>query len=328
MTSIFQAVPIAGQQQYSGVSFPLALANTNAQLSLSELEETLAENRDSLLDQLQAHGAILFRGFPVSSAEEFDRFLSAFKLPNFTYSESLSNAVRTNRTEKVFTANEAPASVSIFLHHEMAQTPIFPAKLFFYCEQAAEKGGSTPLCRSDILLEKLSLIDPAFVAACEESGVRYSNTMPGEDDAGSGQGRSWKSTLSADSVEAAEAKLKDLGYSWEWLGSDLRVTSPVLPAVKTLADGRKVFFNQLIAAFRGWKDSRNEKSRAITFGDGCEISNQSMARAIELGDELSFDIPWQTGDVALVDNYLVMHGRRPFEGQRRVLASLVAQESS
>ena len=39
--------------------------------------------------------------------------------------------------------------------------------------------------------------------------------------------------------------------------------------------------------------------------------------------ELSFDTPWQTGDVALVDNYLVMHGRRPFEGERRILASLV-----
>lgn len=329
MIPFFQAISVAGQQQYLGESFPLVLANTNAKLSLAELEKNLSENRAGLLGKLQAHGAILFRGFPVASAEEFDRFLSAFQLPNFTYSESLSNAVRTNRTDKVFTANEAPASVSIFLHHEMAQTPIFPAKLFFYCEQAAEMGGATPLCRSDILLERLAAIDPAFVADCVEAGVRYSNTMPAEDDAGSGQGRSWRSTLSADSVEAAETKLKELGYSWEWLeGGDLRVTSPVLPAVKTLADGRKVFFNQLIAAFRGWKDSRNNKSRAITFGDGREISNDSMARAIELGDELSFDIPWQTGDVALVDNYLVMHGRRPFEGQRRVLASLVAQESS
>jgi alpha-ketoglutarate-dependent taurine dioxygenase len=49
-----------------------------------------------------------------------------------------------------------------------------------------------------------------------------------------------------------------------------------------------------------------------------------MAVAIELADELSFDTPWQAGDVALVDNFLVMHGRRPFSGERAVLASLVA----
>ena len=54
------------------------------------------------------------------------------------------------------------------------------------------------------------------------------------------------------------------------------------------------------------------------------LAPQAMAKAIHIGDELSFDIPWQSGDVALVDNFLVMHGRRPFEGQRRVLASLIA----
>ena len=49
--------------------------------------------------------------------------------------------------------------------------------------------------------------------------------------------------------------------------------------------------------------------------------------AARLGEELSFDIPWETGDFALLDNYVVMHGRRAFTGTRRVLASLVAAEN-
>ena len=53
-----------------------------------------------------------------------------------------------------------------------------------------------------------------------------------------------------------------------------------------------------------------------------------MQIAIELADELSFDIAWQPGDVALIDNFLVMHGRRPFTGERRVLASLVADDGT
>ena len=101
------------------------------------------------------------------------------------------------------------------------------------------------------------------------------------------------------------------------------MTTPCLPAVRALEDGRKVFFNQLIAAFRGWKDARNSAEKSICFGDGSAIDPADMAVAIALADELSFDIPWQAGDVALVDNFLVMHGRRPFEGERRILASLV-----
>ncbi|MBT6058436.1 MAG: SyrP protein, partial [Gammaproteobacteria bacterium] len=194
------------QQNYDGV-FPQVIACDTDGADLSHVQEWIAANKAKVLNDLSKHGAILFRGFPVLSDLDFDSFVQAFGLDGFTYQESLSNAVRKNRTEKVFTANEAPPAVSIFLHHEMAQTPLYPSKLFFYCEKAAEEGGATPICRSDILLKELEARAPQFVADCENKGVRYSNNMPAVDDAESGQGRSWKSTLSVDSKEEAENKL-------------------------------------------------------------------------------------------------------------------------
>ena len=44
--------------------------------------------------------------------------------------------------------------------------------------------------------------------------------------------------------------------------------------------------------------------------------------ATNLAETCTFDIPWQDGDVALVDNRVAMHGRKPFRGTRKVLASL------
>ena len=149
--------------------------------------------------------------------------------------------------------------------------------------------------------------------------------MPTENDPTSGMGRGWQSTLRSGTKEAAEARLRGYGYSWEWLPSgDLRATTPVLPAVHRLADGRTTFFNQLIAAFQGWKDSRNDPSKAITFGDGAALDRAAVNVATELAEELAFDVPWQNGDVALVDNFVTMHGRRTFTGTRKVLASLIA----
>jgi alpha-ketoglutarate-dependent taurine dioxygenase len=319
-------IPVDGQQEYQERAFPLALA-CRADVTLGAATGWIADNRPQLCDAAALHGAILFRGFPLTSAEDFDRFVAAFDLPNFPYEESLSNAVRVVKTPRVFTANEAPPTVTIFLHHEMAQTPIYPSRLFFFCEQPAESGGATPLCRSDVLWERLRAECPAFARDCETKGLKYSNVMPSQNDASSGMGRSWQSTLRASTREEAEARLRSLGYSWAWLDDGcLRATTPVLPAVRRLPDGRTTFFNQIIAAFQGWKDERNDPAKAITLGDGTPLDREAVDEATRLGEELSFNVPWQRGDVALVDNYVTMHGRRAFTGTRKVLASLVAAE--
>ena len=327
ISSALEVSPISvpGQKQFASGPFPLVLACKTPGASLETVCAWVASEREELCRQSAEHGAILFRGFPLTSDLDFDRFVAAFELKNFPYDESLSNAVRVNRTPRVFTANEAPASVTIFLHHEMAQTPVYPSKLFFFCEQAADEGGATPLCRSDLLWEKLARQCPDFARDCVAKGLRYTNVMPSANDPESGMGRSWQSTLRTESRAEAEARLRSLGYSWEWLADGcLRATTPVLPAVREISPGRKSFFNQLIAAYCGWKDSRNDPSKSITFGDGASLDRQAVDAAIVLADEFTFDVPWQQGDVALVDNFVAMHGRRTFAGTRKVLASLVA----
>lgn len=289
-----------------------------------DLAAYIGSNQSIIDSTLSQAGAVLFRGFAVPDALAFDAAVEAYGEAGFTYEESLSNAVRVNVTPRVFTANEAPPTTEIFMHHEMAQTPLYPSKLFFYCEIAAEEGGATPLCRSDRLFAELQKRDPDNARAFAERGVRYANTMPAEDDPQSGQGRSWRSTLGVADRDAAEARLAALGYDWQWQDDgSLRAVTPVLPAIRDLGEGRESFFNQLIAAFRGWSDTRNTASRSITFGDGEPITQDHMAEAIVLSEELVYDHQWQAGDVVLVDNFAVMHGRRPFAGKRRVLASLI-----
>ena len=250
----------------------------------------------------------------------FDAAVAAFGLPNFTYEDSLSNAVRKVYSPRVFSANEAPPETTIFLHHEMAQTPVYPSKLFFFCQKAAEEGGSTPLCRSDVLWERIEKELPRLAQNCLTKGLKYSNVMPAEADLVSGNGAKLAKHLSVDSREEAEARLSELEYSWEWMELDeLRVTSPTLPAVRELDNGKRSFFNQLIAAFKGWKDSRNEPSKSITYGDGSSLDPSEIERVCELADDITFDLPWQDGDLALVDNYLCMHGRRSFKVRARFL---------
>lgn len=320
---------VEGQQSYAGSVFPYAIVCNEESAALRDAERWVASRREELLNVATKHGAVLLRDFPVNDAEDFDALIVALSLSNFPYEKSLSNAVRVNRTERVFSANEAPPDVRIFFHHEMAQTPLFPRWILFSCEVAADEGGQTPLCRSDILLQSLQERCPVFVDNCRRLGLQYTNVMPDEDDSRSGMGRSWRSTLGVDSTDSAEKRLAELGYSWEWLDDgSLKATTPALPAVMKIEDGREVFFNQLIAAFRGWKDDRNDPSKAIRHGDGSLLDSEAVNVAADIADELAFDLNWEVGDIVLVDNTIAMHARRPFVGKRKVVASLAEMQTN
>lgn len=320
---ILTPVSVMDQHEHYGRLFPLVLQCRSRDVSRASMTQSITARRQQLGQQAAQYGVVLFRGLPLRGAEDFDAFIEAFGYRSFPYDESLSNAVRLKRTQRVFTANEAPPDVVIQLHHEMAQTPIFPSKLFFFCEQPAERRGATSMMRSDVFWERLLKECPDFARDCEEKGLIYSHIMPAESDLKSGMGRSWQSTLGAGSRDAAEERLRQLKYTWQWQADGLRVTTPVLPAVRQLSSGRKSFFNQLLAASQGWKDSRNDPENAIRFGDGSRLDRAAVLRAADMAEELTFDLVWQRGDVALVDNFVVMHGRRAYQGTRKVLASLV-----
>jgi len=78
-----------------------------------------------------------------------------------------------------------------------------------------------------------------------------------------------------------------------------------------------------------WKLRANDTSehleldRFLTYGDGTSMEVPPLEYAKKILEENAVEIKWKKGDVALLDNYLVMHARRLYEGPRQVYASLV-----
>jgi hypothetical protein len=205
----------------------------------------------------------------------------------------------------------------------MAQTLVFPGQLFFFCEQAPTEGGATPIGRSDLALAALEKARPDFVAKLRNLGVRYRNAMPDSADLASGQGRSWRDTLNVTDWKQAEQRLTELRYNFRWLDDGgISVQTPPLLAVDEFGRGKDVFFNQIVAAAAGWTNDENDEEPRLCFGDYSRIEQDDLDAAITACYEHTVDLEWQTGDIALLDNLKVMHGRRPFSGSRSILASL------
>jgi hypothetical protein len=147
--------------------------------------------------------------------------------------------------------------------------------------------------------------------------------MPDSADLASGQGRSWRDTLNVLDRKQAEQRLKDLGYNFRWLGDGgLLVQTPALLAVDEFSRGKDVFFNQIVAAAAGWTNTESDEEPRLCYGDYSRIDHEDLDAAIAACYENTVDLEWQTGDIALLDNLKVMHGRRPFSGSRSILASL------
>ena len=319
-------IHIAGQQTHDGQPFPLVL-ECRGSAGLEATERWLAAQRAELIDRAGHVGAILFRGFPLASAEDFDRFVGHFRAAELSVRPvAVERRPRQLHAAHLHGQRSAERRDYLSASRDGADAGLSVASVLLL-RTAGRSGGrdaDLPLGR---VMAAVGSARAAVRARLRAKGAALYERHAAGQRPGLRHGTQLAKHAARSSRAEAEARLSGLGYRWEWTEDGcLRATTPVLPAVRAIGGGRKAFFNQLIAAFHGWKDARNDPSKAITFGDGTPLDRTAVNTAVELANELSFDVAWQAGDVALVNNFVSMHGRRPFSGTRRVLASLVAYE--
>ncbi|KAH6800482.1 2-oxoglutarate and oxygenase superfamily protein [Perilla frutescens var. hirtella] len=315
---IFAETRIPHQRDYGGVVFPAVLSPA-ATVSLTAAVKEQKPWLDSLLHK---HGAILFRGFDsLATASDFNDLVEAFGYEELPYVGGA--APRTSVVGRVFTANESPPDQKIPFHHEMAQVPKYPAKLFFFCEVEPASGGETPIVLSHVVYERMKEKYPDFVEKLEKEGLIYTRILGEEDDPSSPIGRGWKSTfLTADKAVAQERAAK-LNMKLEWTDDGVKTIMGPIPAIKhDETRQRNMWFNSMVAAYTGWEDKLNDPKKAVTFGDGTPLPDHIIYDCLKILEEESVAVPWQKTDVLLIDNLAVLHSRKPFTPPRRILASL------
>lgn len=188
-----------------------------------------------------------------------------------------------------------------------------------------DSGGETPLLRSDIIYKRVLDVHPEFCHKLEKQGVVYTRTIPENDDKTSAIGRGWTNTFNAADRDGVELAATGLGVSLEWQANgDVKTISPKLPAIRTV-NGRKVWFNSVIASYTGTSDSRNDSTKMVCYADGSLLDPVHVNDTVKLMSENAASIPWQNGDVFWIDNNQVLHSRAAnFTPPRKIMAFLGA----
>jgi alpha-ketoglutarate-dependent taurine dioxygenase len=289
-------------------------------------EEPLPDIAGRLERSLERDGAVLVRGLGLTTPEDFGKAIAVFGEPLTSYAGG--NTPRSVVSTGVYTSTECPPQYPISLHNELSYAHAWPDRLYFCCLVAPETGGATPICDGRALLAEL---DPDVRSRFTHLGVEYRQYLHG----GYGFGKSWQDTFETTDRSLVEKRLTEAeaGFAWTTDG-DLRIVHR-RPAVRAHPrTGETVWFNQvdqwhpsnlpgdeasaLIEAVGG----EENLPHSVAYGDGSPIPDADLALVREAARRHTLAVPWQPGDLMLVDNMLALHGRDPYTGQRRVLVGM------
>jgi alpha-ketoglutarate-dependent taurine dioxygenase len=273
--------------------------------------------------ELTARGAVLFRGFSVRSLSDFEGFVKLLTPELLDY--EFGSTPRSHLQGRIYTSTEYPAHQHIPLHNEQAYTIEWPLKIWFYCAQAAVEGGSTPLADSREVLRRIpSRIRERFMA----KKVMYVRNY------GNGLDVPWQKVFGTTDRARVEGFCRKAGIECEWKADGELRTRQVCQAVATHPRTReRVWFNQAHlfhvsnldpAAREGLLAilAEDELPRHAFYGDGSPIESSVLEEIRDVYLRLAVEFAWREGDVLLLDNMLVAHGRTPYRGPRKVLVAM------
>lgn len=286
------------------------------------LSDWVRSNRAFIEAHLQRHGGLLFRGFGLTSQSDFEDLLEALALPLMRYFEGATP--RTELGDHIYTSTEFPADQSIALHNELTYVTTWPMKILFFCQQPAASGGATPIADVRKVLRRLS---PAVVGRFLEHGwmlVRNFGDL----------GLSWQTSFHTQASGEVEAYCRQARIEWEWRsGSRLRTKQARRAIAMHPRTGEEVWFNHVAfwhvsslveAAREAMRDffSEEELPYNTYYGDGSPIEDEVVEEIREAYRKERVEFGWERGDLLLLDNMLVAHGRNPFAGERQILVAM------
>ncbi|HIK07009.1 MAG TPA: TauD/TfdA family dioxygenase [Trichormus sp. M33_DOE_039] len=307
---------------------------------LDEIVSWLSQERQSLEKELQLKGAILLRGFKaIHGVEAFKSVMSVFS--SQTASDQGSTSPRTLVHNGIYTSTNAPPYLPIELHQERSFHTEFPEKIAFFCDVAPIKGGETPIADMRAVYKALPL---DLIKRFEKRGVKLCRRLPTKNWTGNQAVRTWQETFETDNRREVEHIAEKLGWQLKWNPFYLEVDNCVCPASITHpVTGEKVWFNQAhvlhksnllhwakrYGGFQLWTIALLAPIFSQlyyyhhVFGDNSEINSVDLDVIRQVISSQQIRFSWQQGDILLLDNIIMAHGRCIFKGKRRILVTLI-----
>jgi alpha-ketoglutarate-dependent taurine dioxygenase len=286
-----------------------------------DLAAWCASNMEAVESHLDRHGAILFRGFPLVGAPEFEAVASTIAGELFAEYGDLPPE---ETGQRIYHSTPYPPDKTILFHNESSHFSSWPLRQFFFCVVPSQEQGETPLLDCREVYEKL---DKEIVDEFECKDLMYVRNFS------EGVDVPWQDFFHTEDKAAVEQTCAKVGMSCEWTELGLRVGQRAKGVRTHPRTGERLFFNQVQlhhvacldedtrTALRQLFDDE-DLPRNVYYGDGTPIPDEVIDRIGEVYEQLCVEAPWEKGDLIALDNMIVAHARRPFVGERKIIVAM------
>tara|TARA_B110000211_G_C14083501_1_gene555653 strand:- start:2411 stop:3283 length:873 start_codon:yes stop_codon:yes gene_type:complete len=277
------------------------LVKTTGKLIVSDKSDQLSSlNKSEIFDLLDTHGYILFRGFD-TSLKTFSEFV-----------QKMSSKITLDPARKFHEKNAQRVDAGIEevgLHIENGNGPIIPDLCWFYCKEAPERGSQTTVCDGKAVFENMPY---ELKQIFRKETITYSRNVSKDiwrayiaHELG---GQVAPEHITIDHLRVIQEKLPNLETIINEDGS-LHYSFTVSPL---LMKGNETYFANSILG-----PSFNYEKPTIKFSNGIEVNEYLVNDLKKLTDEFTENIEWKDGDMVLINNQRVMHGRRKITAKKR-----------
>lgn len=232
----------------------------------------------------------------------------------------------------VDSAAGAPSEVTIQFHHEMAYAASYPKYVTFAMVRQADEDGTTTLADS---MRVQQLMSKPLLDKFRTTGVQYIRRLHDEAERNAPDFyTSWQGAFLTDSIEEAMKKGNNAETFSILERHDERRLRQTLwcPVFHQHPQHGELFFNSVLNRHGSWLDGHSywgeipneERPYHCVWGDGAEFSDEELREIREVHRESTVQIRLDPGDVLVLDNLRVAHGRTPYRGSSRLLGLLLS----
>jgi len=273
---------------------------------------------DEVIDLFKSNGALLFTGFELD-VDKFEDFTNRFSndYMDHTGGGSLRKVINAdgdktilsvsysfNKNKSDFEENKQKV-FPLALHSDRSYTKSQPPLMWFYCVQPANENGETLLCDGVELYNQLSDKAKSFF---KNNKINYIRSYA------DGEWQLWANT---DSMDDVKQYCKDNNLVLT-INDDNSITTQSIKSavVKPRWTDHDAFVNSILLVL--WQeDAVGTKRSIVRMEDGSKIPDDILAEIKNVSERLTREVKWEPGQIVMVDNTRMLHGRRSFEDTNR-----------